>query len=331
MMPGGPREGYRLVEHYLETIAAKDKWGQPCTTYIGPDGAGHFVKMVHNGIEYAEMQVLAEAYTLLRYALQLEPEEIARLFTNWKNGGLDSYLLEITIDILQTKENGELLLDKIMDQAAQKGTGGWSAVAALEYGIPYGPLTEAVMARALSSFKAKRVKAAAQYQHTTHAFSGMDKNSILAELQQAYQATRILNHDIGFNLMQEVSEQEGWQLNLSEIARIWTNGCIIRSQLMEELVEVFKTSDSMLLAPVIMDKLKSQHKGFASVVATGLQQGFALPVMSAALNYLLGSLTADSSANLLQAQRDYFGAHTYKRKDKPAEQSFHTLWGHEKA
>lgn len=326
MMPGGPKEGYRLVSHYLELIAARDKWGQPCTTYIGPEGSGHFVKMVHNGIEYAEMQLLAETYTLLRFAMQKAPEEIAQILKDWKNSGLDSYLLEISINILQIKENGELLLDKIMDQAAQKGTGGWSAVAALEYGVPYGPLTEAVLARALSSFKGKRVKAAQLYGFKTLSLAGIDQKTFLEELRMAYQATSILNHDIGFNLMQEVSVQENWGLNLSEIARIWTNGCIIRSQLMEELVEVFKTSDSLLLAPAMVDRMNALRAGFASVIATGLQQGFPLPVMSSALNYLLGSLTADSSANLLQAQRDYFGAHTYKRKDKPADQSFHTQW-----
>ncbi|WP_224994544.1 NADP-dependent phosphogluconate dehydrogenase [Cesiribacter sp. SM1] len=326
MMPGGPQEGYQLVSKYLETIAAKDKNGKPCTTYIGPDGAGHFVKMVHNGIEYAEMQLLSETYYLLRYYLQLSPWEIAQEFTEWQRSGLESYLLEITIDILQKQENGELLLDKILDKAAQKGTGGWSVAAALEHGVPYGPLTEAVMARSLSSFKDKRVKAAELYQHQTQQAGGINKQEYMANIRKAYEATRIINHDIGFNLMQQVSDDFQWKLNFSEISRIWTNGCIIRSQLMEELVEVFKSSESILMAPEFVDRMKQLQNGFASVIAQGLQSGFALPVLSAALNYYLGLQTADSPANLLQAQRDYFGAHTYKRKDKPAEQSFHTIW-----
>lgn len=329
LMPGGPNEGYRLVAKYLETIAARDKEGNPCTTYIGPDGAGHFVKMVHNGIEYAEMQALAEAYYVLRYSLQLSPEKIAQIFLDWQTSGLGSYLLEITINILGKKEGGELLLDKILDKAAQKGTGGWSAVAALEYGVPYGPLTEAVMARSLSSFKTKREKAAARYEHTHQQINSEDQDKFITNLRSAYQATRIINHDIGFNLMREVSESEKWALNFSEISRIWTNGCIIRSQLMEELVSIFKNSDNILLADEMVPIMKQHQQGFAAVVAHGLQHGFAMPVMSAALNYFLGLLTADSSANLLQAQRDYFGAHTYKRKDKPAVQSFHTVWKEE--
>ncbi|AHM59196.1 6-phosphogluconate dehydrogenase [Flammeovirgaceae bacterium 311] len=326
MMPGGPLEGYKLVTRYLETIAARDKNGKPCTTYIGPEGAGHFVKMVHNGVEYAEMQLLAETYYMLRYYLQLSPWEIAQVFSEWQRSGLESYLLEITIDILQKTEDGELLLDKILDKAAQKGTGGWSVAAALEHGVPYGPLTEAVMARSLSSFKDKRVKAAGVYQHQQQPAGGSDKDRFIASLRDAYTATRIINHDIGFSLMQQVSDDFQWSLNMSEIARIWTNGCIIRSQLMEELVEIFKSSDSILMAPDVVDTLKKAQPGFASVIAQGLGAGFALPVLSAALNYYLGFLTADSSANLLQAQRDYFGAHTYKRKDKPEDLSFHTIW-----
>jgi 6-phosphogluconate dehydrogenase len=326
LMPGGPQKGYQLVAKYLEVLAARDKNGQPCSTYIGPDGAGHFVKMVHNGIEYAEMQLLAECYSLFRYYLQLTPEEIAATFREWQKSGLDSYLLEITIDILHKKEGNELLLDKIVDQAAQKGTGGWSVATALEYGVPYGPLTEAVMARALSSFKAMRVAAAERYQPSFGTAESSGRQDFLQHIRSAYQATRILNHDIGFNLMREVSEQNQWDLNLSEIARIWTNGCIIRSQLMEEMTTIYKTSNSLLLAPSIIPQLKQYQPGFTTTIAAGLQNGFALPVMSAALNYFLGSLTANSSANLIQAQRDYFGAHTYRRVDRPADQSFHTNW-----
>lgn len=325
IMPGGAREGYDLIAKYLEMIAARDQAGKPCTAYIGPEGAGHFVKMVHNGIEYAEMQVLAETYYLLRFFLAFSAEEIATLFTEWQQEGLDSYLLEITIDILRKKEGDELLLDKILDQAGQKGTGGWSAGAALEHGVPYSSLTEAVMARNLSAMKEKRVAAATLYQQEPASFKG-NKKEFSLYLRHAYQATRIINHEIGFSLMREVSDQYKWQLDMSEIARVWTNGCIIRSQLMEELSGLYKQEDSLLTAPAIQKRMTAYQKGFSTAVAEGLANGFALPVLSAALNYFLGYITADSPANLIQAQRDYFGAHTYRRKDRPADQSFHTIW-----
>ncbi|WP_299986129.1 NADP-dependent phosphogluconate dehydrogenase [uncultured Pontibacter sp.] len=325
IMPGGPRAGYEQVARYLEMIAAKDRQGQPCTTYIGPDGAGHFVKMVHNGIEYAEMQALAEAYSLLRDMLGIAPDEIAAIFQEWQQNGLGSYLLEITIDILQKKEGDELLLDKILDQAEQKGTGGWSAGVALEYGVPYDTLSAAVMARALSAMKAERVKAAARYQKQIPKVT-IDSSSFVASLKQAYQVTRIINHEIGFNLMREVSAQLNWELNFSEIARIWTNGCIIRSELMEEQVTIYQQEPRLLITPTLVDKIRNAQQSFAAVVALGLQYGVPLPVLSSGLNYLLGYSTADSSANLIQAQRDYFGAHTYQRKDRPAGEYFHTQW-----
>ncbi|MCP2044599.1 decarboxylating NADP(+)-dependent phosphogluconate dehydrogenase [Pontibacter sp. HSC-36F09] len=325
IMPGGPREGFEQIAKYLELIAARDSKGKSCTTYIGPDGAGHFVKMVHNGIEYAEMQALTEVYSLLRYMLGIAPADIAAIFSDWQKNGLGSYLLEITIDILQKKEGEELLLDKILDQAEQKGTGGWSAAVALEYGVPYDTLSAAVMARALSAIKTERVKAADLYQKQNPNVT-IDENSFVHSLKQAYQVTRIINHEIGFSLMREVSVQLDWNLNLSEIARIWTNGCIIRSELMEELVEIYQQEQRLLMAPPIVDRIRNARQGFASVVALGLQYGIPLPVLSAALNYFLGYSTADSAANLIQAQRDYFGAHTYQRKDKPTGEYFHTNW-----
>jgi 6-phosphogluconate dehydrogenase len=324
-MPGGSKQGYEQVARYLDLIAARDKAGMPCAAYIGPEGAGHFVKMVHNGIEYAEMQVLAETYYLLRYFLKLTPEEIVDVFRSWQAGELASYLLEITIDILQKKEDGELLLDKILDQAEQKGTGGWSVGAALEYGVPYNSLSEAVMARALSAMKAIRVQASQLYLQQTGS-PQLDREEFIRSLKNAYQAARIINHEIGFNLMRQVSEKHQWQLNFSEIARIWTNGCIIRSVLMEELAELFKTEASILTAPPVVSRMKTWQPDFCGIVGQGLQQRFALPVLAAALNYYLGYTTADSPANLIQAQRDYFGAHTYQRKDKPAGEYFHTNW-----
>jgi 6-phosphogluconate dehydrogenase len=325
IMPGGSKEGVQSIVPYLELIAAKDHLGRPCTAYIGPEGAGHFIKMVHNSIEYAEMQVLTEAYYIMRRYMQCSPLEIARTMLKWQSEGLNSYLLEVTIDILNTLEGEELLLDKILDQAAQKGTGGWSVSTALEYGVPYGPLTEAVMARSLSAQKEQRVKASAIYEHEV--FTGIeDKKRFIQKLRNAYEASRIINHEVGFDLMQKVSQQNGWNLDFSEIARIWTNGCIIRSKLMEDLVSLFQSHDRILTAPTMVEKLGEYQDDLSYVVGQGLQHGFALPVFSAAINYFLGSVTAHSPANLIQAQRDYFGAHTYQRIDEPADKHFHTQW-----
>lgn len=325
IMPGGSKEGVDQIAPYLEMIAAKDPDGNPCTVYIGPEGSGHFIKMVHNSIEYAEMQALTEAYFLLREYVQCSPKEISQTLIQWQEEGLDSYLLSITIDILQTYEGEDLLLDKILDQAAQKGTGGWSVSSALEYGVPYGVLTEAVMARALSARKKSRMEAFALYGHKT--FTAIeDKRKFLGKLKNAYQACRIINHDVGFNLMKEVSDKNGWNLNFSEIARIWTNGCIIRSSFMEELVSVFQTKEDILTAPSIIERMSSYRDDLSYVVGQGLQHGYALPVFSAAVNYFLGAITAESPANLIQAQRDYFGAHTYQRIDAPADKHFHTQW-----
>ena len=325
IMPGGSKEGVRQISSYLERIAAKDRNGNPCTAYIGPEGSGHFIKMVHNSIEYAEMQVLAEAYYLLKGYMQCEAAEIRNILIDWQNDGLESYLLSITIDILATYEGQDLLLDKILDQAAQKGTGGWSVNTALEYGVPYGVLTEAVMARSVSASKEERVQASVLYNHEI--FTAIeDKKRFLAKLKNAYQASRIINHEVGFYLMREVSDQNGWDLDFSEIARIWTNGCIIRSAFMEELVGLFQTNNRILTAPTIADRMDRYQDDLSYVVGQGLQHGFALPVFSSAINYFLGAITANSPANLIQAQRDYFGAHTYQRIDEPREKHFHTQW-----
>jgi 6-phosphogluconate dehydrogenase len=325
IMPGGAREGVEKIVPYLEMIAAKDPDGRPCTAYIGPEGSGHFIKMVHNSIEYAEMQALTEAYYVLKGYTQCRPDEIREIFVSWQEEGLDSYLLSITIDILQTYEGEDLLMDKILDQAAQKGTGGWSVSTALEYGVPYGVLTEAVMARSLSALKKDRVAASEQYRPSY--FTAIeDKRKFISKLKNAYQACRIINHDVGFHLMKEVSDKNDWQLNFSEISRIWTNGCIIRSNFMEELVRVFQEDERILTAPSIVEQLSSYRDDLCYVVGQGLQHGYALPVFSAAANYFLGAITADSPANLIQAQRDYFGAHTYQRIDAPADKHFHTQW-----
>ncbi|OIQ40562.1 MAG: phosphogluconate dehydrogenase (NADP(+)-dependent, decarboxylating) [Bacteroidetes bacterium MedPE-SWsnd-G1] len=323
IMPSGPKAAYERISHILEGISAKDINGKDCCAYIGPEGSGQFIKMIHNGIEYGEMQIIAEVYHLLRFHGNKSPEEIATIFENWKQSGLNSFLLEISIDILKKKEDGDVLLDKILDQASQKGTGGWSTNAALELGKPLNTISDSVMARYISAMKSVRVRASKLYKSSIRETTTVNNE----KLKAAYTSARIINHAIGFDTIQEASFQYNWNLNLSEIARIWTNGCIIRSELMEELVSLFKSSNEhLLLHPLIVDRLELNALGYRETVANGLLAGCSMPVLSSGLNYMLGFISEQSSANMIQAQRDYFGAHTYKRIDRPFEESFHTNW-----
>lgn len=325
IMPGGNAEGYSMVEDFLGRISAKDKDGKPCVTYVGPGGSGHFIKMVHNSIEYGEMQVLAELVHLLRFGFGCSAEQVSAIFSDWGKGELKSFLLEITADLLLFKENGELLLDKILDQAGQKGTGAWSLTTALEYGIPYSPLAEAVNARGVSGEKAKRVAFSKTFQHEFQKVEG-SLETWLPKIKEAYVLARIINHEVGFRLMKTVSDTKDWKLNFNEIARIWTNGCIIRSGLMENISANYSDQVSFFEMPGVKEQVISGRKALAELVGLGLTHGFALPVMSAGINYLLGRITAESSASVIQAQRDYFGAHTYQRKDDPSGKFYHTQW-----
>lgn len=321
VMPGGTAKGYEHAAGYLELLAAKDYSGKPCCTYVGPEGSGHFVKMVHNGIEYAEMQIIAEIYFILKHLPGMSNEKMREVFHGWEKEGLGSFLLEITQDILVKKEGQEFLLDKILDAAEQKGTGGWSVKAAMDLGVPLSTITEAVVARMLSSIKEQRMKASALYgvQHGNFQISP-------DQLRNAYRAARLINHAIGFNMIREASLRYSWNLNLSEISRIWTNGCIIRSPLMESLSLYFKESSQLMVHPEVAGQLKDSWNDLATAVSGGLQNGLALPVLSSSLNYFLGYINGDSPANLIQAQRDYFGAHTYRRKDSGEDKYFHTEW-----
>lgn len=323
IMPGGNKEGYAMVEDFLGRISAKDKNGKPCVTYVGPGGSGHFIKMVHNSIEYGEMQVLAELVHLLRFGFGCTPEQVSGIFTEWGKGEVKSYLLEITAEILLFKENGELLLDKIMDQAGQKGTGAWSLVSALDYGVPYSPLSEAVNARGVSGEKAMRVAYSQTFQHEFKKIEG-SLEAWLPKIKSAYFLARIINHEVGFRFMKTVSDTKGWNLNFNEIARIWTNGCIIRSGLMESIASNY--GESFLEIPDVKSHVISGRNHLAELIGLSLTHGFAVPVMSAGLNYVLGRITAESSASVIQAQRDYFGAHTYQRKDDPSGKFYHTEW-----
>ncbi len=323
IMPSGSVEAYKLVKPYLEVIAAKDSEGKTCCTYIGKDGAGHFVKMVHNGMEYAEMQLIAECYGLMRYGSGKTPDEIAQVYQSWMETGLSSYLLEITIKILKTKEGEDWLIDKILDKAGNKGTGSWTSIAAAELGIPSSMMTAALFARYTSSFKKNRIENEAIHKiHEPRSTHDMDHEI----LKKAYEFARLINHQQGFELIQAASTAYKWELNLSEIARIWTNGCIIRSSLMEDLVPVLKTSKNILNDADILPNVIKSLEALTEVLHLGLQSRQATPCFSAAINYWYASTNGQSTANIIQAQRDFFGAHRYHRTDDNSETTYHTNW-----
>ncbi|WP_223548670.1 NADP-dependent phosphogluconate dehydrogenase [Aestuariivivens sp. NBU2969] len=320
IMPGGSMGSYKKVANILESIAAKDNDGKPCCVYVGDDGAGHFIKMVHNGIEYAEMQLLAELYALM--SKTMDNEAIAKVFFNWSQGDLSGYLIEITIDILKKKEGKSYLLDVILDSAGNKGTGNWSSKEALDLGIPASLMVSAVFARYLSSFKQERVQLSAQLGLKRDITQKLD----IGILERAYRFARIINHHQGFQLIAEASKNYGWQINFPEIARIWTNGCIIKSQFMEDIATYFKTTPSLLSNKHIFEILKSSEASCLDALQYALANRIPSDGFWTAYNYWIGMTTAQLPANLIQAQRDYFGAHTYKRKDKPLGLSFHSNW-----
>ncbi len=320
IMPGGDLENYKLVAPILEAIAAKDSNGQPCCGFIGPDGAGHFVKMIHNGMEYAEMQLLAECYALLSNSMS--NENIATLFSEWNRGDLSSYLLEITIDILRKKDGNDYLLDKILDKAENKGTGNWSSKTALDLGVPTTMMTSAVFARYLSSFKTKRVQLSDNLEKHENIRLQIDPKT----LESTYRFARIINHHQGFEIMQKASEDYNWNLNISELARIWTNGCIIRSQLMVDTILYLKEAKDLLSNPMIFETLQNLESSIAEVLKVGISSRVPLNCLWSAYNYWVSMTTKRLPANLIQAQRDFFGAHTYQRLDAPLSDYFHTNW-----
>lgn len=320
IMPSGNKEAYQKVKSYLEAISAKDKNGLPCCTYIGNEGSGHFVKMIHNGIEYAEMQLLAEVFVILTN-LGKNPNEIADVLEAWKES-TSSYLLEITIDILRKKEQEDWLIHKIMDKAGNKGTGNWTTVTTAQLGVPSTMITSSLFARYTSFFKDERIVANVNFERKETDSLSIDIDDVL----QAYQFGRIINHYQGFKLIKEASGTYNWSLNLSELARIWTNGCIIRSSLMEEFVNTFKTTDNILLNGKFIEQIKSLKPATKKVVAEGILKELAIPCLTDSISFLNNFSKADSSANIIQAQRDYFGAHTYQRKDDNSGKFYHTNW-----
>ncbi|MBR9922895.1 MAG: NADP-dependent phosphogluconate dehydrogenase [Bacteroidetes bacterium] len=321
IMPGGSEAAWPLVSEPLQKIAAQDPNGKPCCTFVGNGGAGHFVKMVHNGIEYAEMQLIAEMYGLLRHAAGKNPAEIASLFESWLDGPAGSYLLEITTNILRTREGDHWLIDRILDQAGNKGTGSWTTMTAARAGVAIPGITAALFARFQSAFRQNRLELAATYP--------MPKKTMAIDTDQllhAYQLARLLNHHQGFKLIETQSDASGWTVNLSELARIWTNGCIIRSAMMEQLQKVFGESQKMLLHPYSKKWIEAGSHALPDLCASALKARVPVPCFSASANYFLLAVEAKSTANIIQAQRDYFGAHTYKRSDDPTGKSYHTNW-----
>ena len=328
IMPGGSSAAWPYVKPIFQAIAAKVD-GQPCCDWVGEEGAGHFVKMVHNGIEYGDMQLIAEAYLLMRDVLGMESNEMTRVFADWNQGELDSYLIEITADILATQDSdGSPLIDKILDTAGQKGTGKWTAINALDEGVPLTLIAEAVFARALSSNKEQRVKASELLPGSASAFSG-DKETFLKQIQQALYASKIISYTQGYLLMQAAAQTHGWHLNYGGIALMWRGGCVIRSAFLGKIMEAYTANpelENLLFDPYFAQAVADSLPAWRATVSTAVLSGVALPAMTSALAYYDGLRTQNSGANMIQAQRDYFGAHTYERVDQPRGQFFHTNW-----
>ncbi len=319
LMPGGSEVGWNYVASYLNLIAAKDENGNPCCNYIGPNGAGHFVKMVHNGIEYADMQLLAELYALL--SVTKSYEDISAIFSNWNEGKLSSYLLEITSKILLEKEGDSSLLDLILDKAGNKGTGSWSSVSALELGVPTTMKTASVYARYTSSFKEARVKL------SKDVISSEIKDEMNIDLlERAYDFARTINLQQGLQLIQSASEEYNWNLNLSEICRIWSSGCIIKSEKIKFLSEILKTSNNLFEGREILKSLNENETAMPYVIDYALKTRISIPCFYEAYNYWVAMTTEQSSANMIQAQRDFFGAHKFQRIDAEQDKMFHHNW-----
>jgi len=329
IMPGGSPDAWQHVKPIFQDISAKVEDGTPCCDWVGEGGAGHFVKMVHNGIEYGDMQLICEAYQIMKDLLGLSYEEMHEVFKEWNEGDLDSYLIEITRDILGYKdEDGEVLVEKILDTAGQKGTGKWTAIASLDQGVPLTLIGEAVYARTLSAMKDARVEASKILTGPKPKFEG-DKKQFIEDLKKALYAAKIVSYAQGYVLMSYAAEEYGWNLNYGGIALMWRGGCIIRSVFLGKIKEAFDKNPkltNLLLDDFFKEKIESSQESWRRVMAAAISNGIWTPALSTALNYFDGYRNDRLPANLLQAQRDYFGAHTYERTDKPRGEFFHTNW-----
>ena len=333
MMPGGSPAAWPLVKPIFQGICAKVENGQPCCDWVGEGGAGHFVKMVHNGIEYGDIQLICECYHIMKELLGMSNEEMHETFAEWNKGDLDSYLVEITRDILAKKdEDGNYVLDYILDTAGQKGTGKWTAISALDAGVPLTLIGESVFARCLSAQKEERVAASKILQGPAPAKFAGDRKAFLEDLRKALFAAKVVSYAQGYALMKAAAKEYGWNLNYGGIALMWRGGCIIRSVFLGKIKEAFDNNPdiaNILLDPYFSGKLAEAQSGWRNVLAQAIVNGVPAPCLSAALEYYDGYRCERLPANLLQAQRDFFGAHTYERTDMPRGQFFHTNWtGH---
>lgn len=329
IMPGGSEEAWLAVKPIFQAISAKTEDGEACCDWVGRDGSGHFVKMVHNGIEYGDMQLISEAYHFMKEGLGLSHDEMQSIFEQWKSTELDSYLIDITTDILGHKdEDGEPLVEKILDTAGQKVTGKWTGINALDLGIPLTLITESVFARCLSALKDQRVEAEVEFAKTIQPIEG-DKQQWIEAVRQALLASKIISYAQGFMLIREASEENDWSLNYGSVALMWRGGCIIRSAFLGNIRDAYQANPEIKFLgsdPYFKDILQSSLPAWRKVAAKSLEIGLPMPTMTSALTFLDGYTTARLPANMLQAQRDYFGAHTYERIDQPRGQFFHTNW-----
>ncbi|MDV4789953.1 NADP-dependent phosphogluconate dehydrogenase [Enterococcus faecium] len=333
IMPGGQKEAYALVAPILEQISAKAEDGAPCVTYIGPNGAGHYVKMVHNGIEYGDMQLIAESYDLMKNILNLSVEEMADIFKEWNQGELDSYLIEITADILTRKDDegtGKPVVDVILDAAGNKGTGKWTSQSALDLGVPLPLITESVFVRYISAYKEERVQASKILSRTNDfEFTG-DKKELVEKIREALYFSKIMSYAQGFAQLRVASKEFDWDLPFGEIAKIWRAGCIIRARFLQKITDAYDKNpeiENLLLDDYFVEITKKYQQSVRDVVALAVQAGVPVPTFSSAIAYFDSYRAERLPANIIQAQRDYFGAHTYERVDK--EGIFHYSWYHE--
>jgi 6-phosphogluconate dehydrogenase len=349
MMPGGDPESWKHLKPIWEAVSAKVdaktgrpmenyqagkpiEGGVPCTAYIGPNGAGHYVKMIHNGIEYIDMQLICEAYTLMQNLLAMKAPELGKVFAQWNEGDLDSYLIQITADILQQKDpvnKDGYLVDYVLDTAGQKGTGRWTSVNALDMGIPANAIAEAVFARCLSALKEERVEAGKHLKGPDAKAHSGDRNELIEAIRVALYCSKICAYAQGFQLMREAQKEYKWKLNFAEIAAIWRGGCIIRARFLQKITDAYtRNADlvNLLLDPYFNEQIQKGQSAWRRIVSLAAANGVAAPAFMSALAYYDGYRAARLPANLLQAQRDYFGAHTYERTDKPRGHFFHLDW-----
>jgi 6-phosphogluconate dehydrogenase len=330
LMPGGSEKAWPMVKKIFQSIAAKTDAGEPCCDWVGSDGAGHFVKMVHNGIEYGDMQLICEAYHLMKDVVGLSYEEMHAVFEEWNRGDLDSYLIEITTNIMAMKdEDGAPLIEKILDTAGQKGTGKWTGITALNFGIPVTLIVEAVFARSLSAIKDERVAASKAIKGPGRKGFAGNAKEFVEDIRRALLASKIVSYTQGFMLLREASKEYGWNLNFGNIALMWRGGCIIRSVFLGDIKKAFDENPqlpSLLMDEYFRTTVENCQESWRKVVAHAALSGIPIPALSSALAFFDGYRSERLPANLLQAQRDYFGAHTYERVDRPRGQYFHTNW-----